>query len=143
MVVLFMLFLWQTVYATLKYLEKTTIASTTHKDEESILFPSITVCKKYLMGLNEEKIHNASMLIAKISRLNESMWRRNEVFYFFSHTNMFNLTFPCTTVNSLGTSPGKPCSFPFRDWGELKTKCEVPHGFCFTRYITIDTSYVL
>ena len=123
MIVLLILFIWQTMCATLKYLGKTTITSTSHIDEDSILFPSITVCKKYFLGYYDEDIYNASMLIPQISRLNDSVWRRNEVFYFFSHTNMFNLSFPCTTVNGMGTSPGKPCSFPFRDWGELKTKC--------------------
>ena len=133
MIILFILFFWQTYTATIKYLEATTTASTSNKDEDSILFPSITVCKKYLMGNYDDEIYNASMLIPEISLLNDSVWRRNEVFYFFTHTNMFNLSFPCTTVNDMGTSPGKPCSFPFRDWGELKTKCEAPHGFCYTR----------
>ena len=135
MIILFILFFWQTYTATIKYLEATTTASTSNKDEDSILFPSITICKKYLMGLYDDEIYNASMLIPEISLLNDSVWRRNEVFYFFTHTNMFNLSFPCTTVNGMGTSAGKPCSFPFRDWGEgeLKTKCESPHGFCYTR----------
>ena len=55
-VCLFFLFAWQTIYATIKYLERTTITSTYNEDDNSILFPSVTVCKKYLNGLSESDI---------------------------------------------------------------------------------------
>ena len=139
LVVLILLFLWQTMYATLKYLERTTIASTTYIDHGSISFPSITVCKKYSNGPSLRKIINSSISIgAKINQLHMKTWRRNEVFFFFSHSGMFNLSFPCTTKDSQGTNPGKPCSFPFLNFdGKPTEKCIADMGFCYTRYLHI------
>ena len=131
--VLFSLFLWQTIAATLKYLERKTITSTYNTDEGTILFPSITVCKKYSVVLYESDIRNMSMKIEKkIWNLYKNTWKKDEVFYFFSHPTMFNLSFPCTTMKGTGTSSGKPCSFPFLNWnGILENKC--PSWGCITR----------
>ena len=110
--ILFVIFLWQTIAATLKYFEMTTIMSTSTSDEGAILFPSITVCKKYLHGNTD--IHNSSKSVSdKITMLQKNLWNKNETFFFFNHHNMFNLSFPCTTKGDIGTDPGKPCSFPY------------------------------
>ena len=137
LLVLFALFLWQTISATLKYVERNTITSTSIIDEGSIMFPSITVCKKYLNGPNEEYMKDLSKNIdEKIEKLHTLSWRRNEVFYFLSHSNMFNISFPCTTTEGSGTSQGKPCSFPFLDWeGKQVKSCGEWQGGCITRYI--------
>ena len=140
-IILFALFSWQTLCATLKYLEKTTYISTSDVDEGSILFPSITVCKKYFNGLSEKVIENVSIDIQdKISQIHSKMWNRTEVFHFFTHTNMFNLTFPCTTMEGNDVAPGKPCSFPFYDSyseSKIETGCTTEgHSlYCITRYI--------
>ena len=137
LLILFAIFLWETISAILKYSEKKTIASTYFTDDGFILFPSITVCKKYLMGPNAIQLGNISMPIeAKVDRLHRNIWRRNEVFYFFSHPNMYNLSFPCTSVEGRGTTPGKPCSFPSIDLQGFKlTQCDGPDNFCFTRFV--------
>ena len=125
--ILFVIFLWQTIAATLKYFEKTTIMSTSTSDEGAILFPSITVCKKYLHGNTD--IHNSSKSVSdKITMLQRNLWTKNETFFFFTHHNMFNMSFPCTTKGDIGTDPGKPCSFPYikrkygNYWQRVKSK---------------------
>ena len=133
LLVLFILFFWQALSATLKYLEKTTIESTIKKYDDSILFPSITVCQKYFMGLHETEIYNASMSIEdKVDILHTNIWKRNEVFHYFSHPNMFNMSYPCTTLDGSGTSPGKPCTFPAIEFDKVILTCEY---YCYTRYI--------
>ena len=77
--ILFSLFLWQSIQATLKYLQRTTIASTSIVDEGSILFPSITVCKKYSNGLYKAEIENISVNIEdKLKTIHNRTWARNE-----------------------------------------------------------------
>ena len=127
------LFLWQTVFAIMKYLEKTTVVHTINIDEDLILFPSITVCKKVSNGLYEREIKDSSANIDdKIYKLHFNAWTKNEIFYFFSHPTMFNQSFPCTTLEGTGTSPGKPCSFPLFEFGEISEKCNVNEN-CWTR----------
>ena len=137
LLVLFAIFSWETISAILKYSERQTLASTYFTDDGSILFPSITVCKKYLIGPGATQLGNISMPIeAKVDRLHMNTWRRNEVLYFISHPNMFNLSFPCTSVEGRGTTPGKPCSFPCIDLEGLKlTQCDGPDNFCCTRHV--------
>ena len=132
--ILLALFIWQTIYAALKWLEFTTITSSSSEDEGSVLFPSITVCKNYLNGLRPEVVTNASLDTKdKIEILHQKTWKKNEVFYFFSHAKMFNKTFPCTTKEG-ATEQGKPCSFPFIDEVHGKQeKCVEPLIFCYTR----------
>ena len=139
LVILFALFMWQTIFVTLKYLEFNTIMSTSSSDEGSILFPSITVCKKYSFNTySSMSIRNTSMSLSeKITLLQKSLWTRNETFYFANHPGMFNASFPCTTQDGTGTDAGKPCSFPYIDDIE-RTKahdqCSATND-CFTRWI--------
>ena len=143
MIVLFSLFLWQTFEATRKWLNKNTIMSSSNMDDGAVLYPSITVCKKYLNGLYEDVVENKSMSVKdKISILHENTWKKNEVFFFFSHSKMFNSTFPCNTLEG-GTEEGKPCSFPYLDLvgRGLQSKCTVfanakglkSPNYCYTR----------
>ena len=134
LILLFSLFLWQTYSASCKYLAGNTITSSTSVDDGSILFPSVTVCKKYFNGLEEEEIRNMSLSMEdKLARLHGQVWNRSEVFHFVSHPDMFNLSFPCTTLASTDTTPGKPCTFPFISplWGVENTGCD--KGYCITR----------
>ena len=99
----------------IKYMKENTIISTINKDDGSILFPSVTICKRYWFGLGKSENKNVSALITKY-RIHKNVWRKKELFYFVSHSNMFNLSFPCNTMEGTGTTPGKPCSFP-HTWG--------------------------
>ena len=139
--VLFGLFIWQTILAIMKYMERTTITSSNNRDEGSILFPSITVCKNYLNGPNYLQIKNESVKIETLNlntNLYNKIWSKNQVFYFFSHPNMFNLSFPCTTKEGIGTTPGKPCIFAH---GHGKNCTEYKN--CFTRwYAFVDYFYI-
>ena len=137
LIIFLALFLWQTIFAILKYLDGTTIAATTFTNDGSILYPSVTVCKKFMNGIDEDDFNNKSMVIEdQINKLSTNIWRKDEVFYFATHTNMFNLSFPCTTVNGRGTTPGKPCSFPYVNYHGLliHQPSQPPDNFCYTRY---------
>ena len=136
MIILFSLFLWQTIEATFKWLNRNTIISSSNMDDGEVLFPSITVCKKYLNGLHVDVIENKSLSVKdKIAILQENTWKKNEVFYFFSHSKMFNSTFPCNTLEG-ATEEGKPCSFPYIDPTlGLQSKCTQPLNYCYTRSV--------
>ena len=81
---------------------------------ERILYPSITVCKKYALNSNEvmSKLFADVSLEEKKKLVLENMWNITDVFHFMNHPGMFGLVFPCVTADD-GTDPGKPCSFPF------------------------------
>ena len=82
--VLFGLFIWQTILAIMKYMERTTITSSNNRDEGSILFPSITVCKNYLNGPNYLQIKNENVKVETLNRnLYNKIWSKKQVFYFF------------------------------------------------------------
>ena len=132
---LFGLFLWQSIIALSKYLERTTITSTSNFDNGAILFPSVTVCKRYVSGFYDNDLKNVTLDIQqKINQFRKTVWRKKDVFYFFSHTNMFNLTFPCTTKDGIGNTPGKACSFPSLDF-KNKNRLNGCNGWgnCVTR----------
>ena len=133
--ILFALFLWQSITATFKLLERKTFISSVNIDDFSILFPSITICKRHLNGLHSTELKNKSLTIQdKISLLHEKIWRKNETIYFFSHSKMFNSSFPCNTFEG-ATDGGKPCSFPFIEpYNEGKQKvCSGSPKYCYTR----------
>ena len=134
--ILFALFLWQSITATFKFLERKTFISSVNIDDFSILFPSITICKRHLNGLHYfRELKNKSLTIQdKISLLHEKIWRKNETIYFFSHSKMFNSSFPCNTFEG-ATDGGKPCSFPFIEpYNEGKQKlCSGSPKYCYTR----------
>ena len=80
MIILFSLFLWQTIEATFKWLNKNTIISSSNMDDGAVLFPSITVCKKYLNGLHVDVIENKSMPVKdKIAILHENTWKKKNL----------------------------------------------------------------
>ena len=137
LLVLLGLFIWQTILAIMKYMERTTITSSNNRDEGSILFPSITVCKNYLNGPNYLQIKNENLKIETLDKnLYNKIWSKNQVFYFFSHPNMFNLSFPCTTKEGIGTTPGKPCIFAHghgKNCTEYKNCFTRWYAFCFCR----------
>ena len=133
LIILFALFSWQTFNAAMKYLDRTISTHVTSSDDGMILFPSITVCKKYF-HVPYGFVTNISNLI---NHLHDQTYKRNEVFYFVSHTNMFNLSFPCNTMEDRGNQHGKPCSFPYRSEDVMVWGCE-RYGVvadCKTRYM--------
>ena len=101
------------------------------QDDGSILYPSVTVCKEYLFDdYNEEDVLNLEG-DPLLEFLHDHTWDRDELFYFMTHHEMLNQSFPCTSKEG-GTDPGKPCSFPYYiSEGELATDCELE--YCYTR----------
>ena len=53
---LFALFLWQSLVATFKFLDRKTYISSENVDYFTILFPSITICKRHLNGVSGGQI---------------------------------------------------------------------------------------
>ena len=133
--ILFAIFLWQSIIATLKFLERKTFISSENFDDSSVLFPSITICKRHLNGIHLTELKNETLTIQdKIFILHEKTWRKNETIYFFSHSKMFNTSFPCNTFEG-ATDGGKPCSFPYIEpYNEgLQESCSMPTNYCYTR----------
>ena len=135
-IILFLLFSWQSYLALEKFLTYSTRISISNLDNGSILYPSISVCKNYLDGLSVGVVENMSIPInKKVNTLHQNFWGKEKLIYFFSHSKMFNITFPCNTLNG-ATEQGKPCSFPAEDYdGKLQKKCiaGATSNWCFTR----------
>ena len=114
MMILLALFMRQCSISITKFFSNKTTFHTTSREEDMVLYPSVSVCKKYTFDtyfdyLFDGKTSNLSE-IKKLVRNNS--WDIEKVFYFFSHPGMLGLTFPCTTTLD-GGDPGKPCMFPF------------------------------
>ena len=88
----------------------------TIKEEDTVLYPPFTVCKKYTFdNYLDYMFENKDINLTEIKELIiANSWDIEEVVYFFTHANMLGLTFPCTTYG--GTDPGKPCMFPYKDY---------------------------
>ena len=112
---LFVIFASQSWTTVRKYLERKTLYQITTRDEENILFPSITFCKKFMYTQREF----LSILRAKevdVKRVKEYFrnvtFSRSELVTFLNmNTVEGSNSFPCNTVT--GVSPGGPCQFPF------------------------------
>ena len=100
----------------MKYFSKTTVYETNLKDASLVLYPSISVCTRYLSkkGVSMAPFLKSNMsLNEKKNLIFENIWNKSEVFYFVNHPEMLGMRFPCVTTND-GDDPGKPCDFPFR-----------------------------
>ena len=96
------------------------------KDEASILYPSITICKKYSIedveifsNLNN-KSNDEDISELAISAMKNHLPTLDEQLFFFTQPGVMNLTFPCTTTLG-GPTPGRPCAFPvtyFHWWSD-------------------------
>ena len=145
-IILFSLFSWQLFSASSKYSLLNTFISSKIIDGSTIMFPSITICKKHSNGLHEND--TALSVGQKVFLLYERFWKKNEVIFFFSHNKMFNMTFPCNTWG--GTDGGKPCSFPFIESynNEINQtynfkrhhSCFKGVNYCYTRFVCMFKS---
>ena len=131
-------FLTLTCVAVKRYLGKDTSYHVSYEDKKSMLYPSVSICKRYVFDKDGEvqtldfKNKSIDDVIAMV--LNNS-WNIDDQFYFFTHPGIMNLTFPCTTTFG-GISPGKPCVFPIIDGDDIDDKCgsyEIDQPACFTK----------
>ena len=107
------IFAWTCCNTISKYLAKKTAVQLSHVDNGTVLFPSITFCKKYtfdtLSGIIQPMRNNKAMTEADArSWAMNHVWRRNDMFHFLSHNDK---QFPCTTIGPYKI--GRPCVFPF------------------------------
>ena len=97
-----------------EYFRGNTVYSTTIEETAIILYPSISICTKYMFKNGDiAQIYSNTSLTVKKSLILDNIWNKTEVFHFVNHPDMLGMRFPCTTIND-GDDPGKPCSFPFR-----------------------------
>ena len=101
------------------------------------LYPSVSVCKKYTFNNYIDHIFADGDLELKdvIEKVGLESLDIEELFFFFSHPGMLNLTFPCTTILG-GNSPGRPCIFPTTWENNTHHSCfdmRTPDPGCFTR----------
>ena len=137
---LFISFLTLTYIAVVRYLRKDTSYHVSFEDKKSILYPSVSICKRYAFDTADEvpalSFENKSIEDVIEMVLNNS-WNIDDQFYFFTHPGIMNLTFPCTTTLG-GTSQGKPCVFPIIDEDGIEDKCKTSAHYtkqpsCFTK----------
>ena len=99
----------------------------------------MSVCKKYTFNNYIDHIFADATLgleevIEKVGLESRDI---TELFYFFSHPGMLNLTFPCTTILG-GNTPGRPCIFPITWENNTHNQCfdmRTPDPGCFTRVV--------
>ena len=100
---------------------------------DSILYPSLSICKRYTYDtFLDPLLLNSSSLEEARGVVEGRVWGREQVVRFLGHPSILNLTYPCVTSQD-GTDPGKPCSFP--DEGNL-TGCHLYGTLtpaCYTR----------
>ena len=153
---LFTLFLQQSITAVIKFLDGKTsyhitlkVLSTNHlpvnllfknnvQERTSLVYPSVTVCKKYTFNeyIDDIFLNKSLSLEEVVETATAQSWDVEELFYFFSQPNRRRARFPCTTVYG-GTRPGQPCVFPvFNTSGHRVTQCYkmgTPDPGCFTK----------
>ena len=108
------------------------------------MYPSISICKKYaitnhlnvLTNVKEMAENDSDVPDIVRSNVTNSIQSLDEQLYFFTHPDVKNLTYPCTTT--LGaTTPGKPCIFPvYFSSNELWKGCKewwTDRPVCFTK----------
>ena len=118
-------FLTLTYLSVVRYLGMETSYHVYFEDEKTILYPSVSICKRYAFDMDGEvkflEFENKTTENVIEMVLNNS-WNIDDQFYFFTHPGMMNLTFPCTTTLG-GTSPGKPCVFPIIEGDDYDYEC--------------------
>ena len=94
-----------------------------YKDQKCTMYPSVSICKKLAFDFETLKFENKSIEKIIDMVLNKS-WSIDDQFYFFTHPEVMNLTFPCTSTLG-GVSPGRPYVFPFTTvFGETFYTCQ-------------------
>ena len=121
------------------------------QEEELLLYPSISVCKKYSIEHENLFVANISYVgnETDVARVVESVEKRykedlalEKQIFFFTQPGAMNMTFPCTTTHG-GSAPGRPCIFPvhltYHNKTTMYSGClngdilEIPDRACFTK----------
>ena len=140
--VLFGIFVFFCSLQLIELLEKKTAIHEEVVNAQEILYPSITICKKYTF---EDKTTGKRIPVVEKKKLAlQNVWNRSNVFYFVSHYGMMNITFPCIT-NTVGSDPAKLCSFPFFRKNVIHNKFitdeTTDEPFCWTKSYSESRDY--
>ena len=78
------------------------------QEEDFIMYPSISICKKYAFdNANLNFFDYDYMDIDKaVEWIAQYSWSLEDTVYFFTHPGVLNKTFPCTTTLG-GMTPGR------------------------------------
>ena len=132
LVVLFCTILFQ---SGLKYRKKITSYQKTSVNEDKLLYPSVSICKKYTFDnyIDEELLNHTFSMSEKQDLIQQNAWLRERAVIFLGHANMLGMTYPCLTTLG-GTDAGKLCSFPSPDY--FSNPCDFDQTqkkVCYTR----------
>ena len=132
LVVLFCTILFQ---SGLKYRKKITSYQKTSINEDKLLYPSVSICKKYTFDdyIDEELLNHTFSMSEKQDLIKKNAWLRERAIIFVGHASMLGMTYPCLTTLG-GTDAGKLCSFPSPDY--FSNPCDFDQTqkkVCFTR----------
>ena len=100
------------------------------QERNSLVYPSVTVCKKYTFNnyIDDIFLNESLSLEEVVETADRQSWDVQELFYFFSQPNRLTARFPCTTVYG-GTQPGQPCVFPVFNTSGHRITQEIYPGF--------------
>ena len=114
-ILLLVIFAYQSWKTVSKYLERKTMYQITTKDDDNILFPSITFCKKFMYTQRDflSLFQNGKVEVqnAKEYFKNVTLSRSELVTFLNMNTIEGSNSFPCNTLT--GLRPGAPCTFPY------------------------------
>ena len=111
------LFIYQSWRTIRKYQAKNTSLQVTMRDEGSILFPSITICKDEMFTSSPgglfSHLHSRELPVQEAADwFRNNTLSRTELIKFVSvNTVEASNNYPCNAVS--GSREGEPCSFPF------------------------------
>ena len=127
----------------LKYSKRNTSFQKTTVNEEKLLYPSVSICKKYTFDdyIDEDLINPTVTLSQKQNLIRNNSWLRSRALFFLGHAGMLGLTYPCLTTMG-GTDSAKLCSFPSpKDFSSPCDRDQTEQKVCYTRMTESGKKY--
>ena len=127
----------------LKYSKRNTSFQKTTINQETILYPSVSICRKYTFDnyIDEDLLNPTVTLSKKQDLIRNNSWLRERAIFFLGHSGMLGLTYPCLTTMG-GTDSAKLCSFPSPNY--FSSPCDFDQSqkkVCYTRMTDNGTKY--
>ena len=127
----------------LKYSKRNTSFQKTTVNQEKILYPSVSICRKYTFDnyIDEDLLNPTVTLSKKQDLIRNNSWLRERAIFFLGHAGMLGLTYPCLTTMG-GTDSAKLCSFPSPNY--FSSPCDFDQSqkkVCYTRMTDNGTKY--
>ena len=128
----------------IKYSKRNTSFQKTTVNKEKLLYPSVSICKKYTFDnyIDEELLNSTFTLSEKQELIRNNSWLRSRAIFFLGHAGMLGLSYPCLTTVG-GTDSAKLCSFPSPHY--FTSPCDrdqTNKKICYTRMLHNGSRYV-